>query len=301
MLHEKSLMKRIERMGREFKAQRYLKRFADKETFYVDGVYVTAWTPKGEEFSQFDYRSAYENAIKRNNTIFGHEVSRIEFVRVRTTDEYNQYRSMIESDVRIKQKGDGAQGSSIEDKIVLIDYSTLGVESSLFKDHGGDEESIKKNYQAIINHELAHTYTRKLWGERYNPKWFYEALGILVGPQRSRDLMAEKLRLKEGLSKIKGLVPDTEELCTPDANGKIILYSYATSFTQWLFQQHTTDRIPFTEEDQPAENIYKIERIKLFADIARQVGKGKSFDNGFMETFGISYQEAHTQFVDTLQ
>ena len=296
----------LKHLALEWKAQLFLRGIAHKDTFDIDGIHVTAWEPKKAQ-SQFDYRSAYLTAIERNHVIFGHELSKVEFVRLTTTDDYNRYRLMFMPDARVKVKGNGSEGSSIEDKIVLIDYSALSTETSLLRDHGNDEESIRQNYQQVITHELAHTFTRKLLGRRehYVEAWFKECLGVLVGPQKSSIPLPGQSSLKERLDEIdqkKKHFPTTNELAVIDKNGRPIIYDFASQFIRWIFLNKTTGEIPLSEKDIPEENKYDEKRIRLVVQVMREVGKGTDFKEVFKNIFGLDdYEGAYWQFYESLK
>lgn len=296
-----NLKRNVEHMALEWKAQLYLMQFAHKNILDIEGVRVTAWEPKNI-VSEFDYLSSYRTAIQRNQAIFEQEISQVEFVRVTTTDQYNKYRQMFVPQATQKKKGDGLEGSSVSNKIVLIDYSALPTETSLLQDHGSDEASIKSNYQQIITHELAHLNTRRITGkhQRQMPSWFYEGLAVFVGPQKPSIPRAGSKSLKERLTNIKGDSPNDEELWKRENNGRPMVYLYATELLKWVFAHHTAERIPYSEADKPEDNVYAIPRIKLLVEIVRRIGTGQPFDTAFTEVFGINYQEAHNQFVVTL-
>jgi hypothetical protein len=148
---------------------------------------------------------------------------------------------------------------------------------------------------------LAHTHTRNIVGNNPIRAWYYDAIGILVGPQKQSSPEAAKENLVGRLKELNGVFPTAEDLWKP-RNGKIIIYDFAMEFIRWIFENKTKKTIPYTQNDIPEENIYDIKRIQEAVKVLYEVSKGVPFEEAFAKVFGFeSHQSAYKEFYNSLQ
>jgi hypothetical protein len=253
---------------------------------------ISIWRKSNE--NQEAVEQAVKLAIDKNVRVFGKLPPDLEIVMAQTTEDFNLYKRTRYPLAKRKVKNDSQKGTSLgESRLLVLDYNSLENESDYEPSY-----PINDYYPQLLAHELAHGELRhilKAKGIHSLPRWIDEGIAHLTANQRGGYDSAALKDMREILKSIPHIPPTNEDL------NKIYKgygpHRYQAIFIKWFFEKYTTVNMPFSANEKPEKGRYDIARIQLLIDVVRRMDPKVSFDEAFKNAFGLTYSDAHKDFM----
>lgn len=252
-------------------------------------TYISIHVPTTEleaEENERWYRDSVKEALETNRAIFDSLPPGVHFLFVTTSEQMNEYAGRP-----IKQKGDNVQGLGYP-HVVFFTPPGLREETDAHI-----ETTAAAAVQEGLKHEASHNVVYNAYGQdkaRTIPGWVHEGIAMAVCTDTLEpDFSKSWIRgVYEALKSSPTQPPTPEYLQTTQIPGRktTVQYGYGQHFLGWLMRNANPQGSPLEQK----------RTLKTFLDNGF-MGEGFDLDAAMQKTYGMSYSDAYTRFMEYLR